>query len=511
MTQSRELDDLVDGAWVLKGRNKLPRLMQAGMGDNRYVHFWEKHFLEEWLHVGEWSPEGVWIRWDGETWKHKPLLGNTGFHGAVQRFCDRLKYLRDHDDPIEKDHQRFCETLDSMRMELSRSKTAASPIKRLTDSLSAHGDSFDTKPQLWSCPRFGEKYPSRTLNFETVSAHKPESEDRITRIGGAPFIPHKRSKLWEDFILEAFPDFTVRRFIQVCVGYTLLGDPREDIVVFLIGKGGSGKSTFIGTLEKLFADYTGYIPAVEIDDKLPGAGAGGTNASIIALRGKRIATCTELSDRVRLGAKLKALSGGDIQSGRSLYSKTITTFPPQFVIWLGGNFQPEAKAVDTGLTRRMRYVPMDTKPKKLNTLLKQQLSHPLQLAGVMNWALEGLQMYLQDGMLSTPQAIEDRSLRARVEASEIGPWLHDRVEESEEAGGFSPSEGYDAYVDWFIETHGGGRRGIPVRTVSRFGEEMSALGHRSERRRRKGKIRRVFDGLKILSIQERLARDDAQD
>ena len=514
MTSTRELADLVDGAWNRKGRNQLPRLTQAGMGDDRYVHFWRTHFEEQWLHVGEWSPEGVWVNWDGESWKHRPMLGENGFHGAFRRFSEKLKYLRDHDDPTNPDHQAFCKTIEGMRAEMARAKTAASPTKRLTEALSAEGESFDQRPELWSCPAYGEEHPAVTFDFLSQRRYTPKSEDRVTRVGGAPFIPGKRSTLWESFVKEAFPDPSIRRFIQVCAGYTLLGNPREDVVLFLIGRGGSGKSTFIGALEKVFADYTGFVPAVEIDDKLPGSGAGGTNASLLSLRGKRIATCTELSDRVRLGAKLKALSGGDVQSGRSLYSKVVTSFTPRFVIWLGGNFQPEAKAVDTGLTRRMRYVPMEVKPKKLNPSLKLELASPLELAGILNWILEGLKMYLTDGTLITPQAIEDRSLRARVEASEIGPWLHDRVVADEDAEGFTPSEGYDDYVEWFIETHGGGRRGIPVRTPSRFGEEMRALGHTSSRGRDKQdrtKVKRLYEGLRILTTRERLARDDGHD
>lgn len=510
MTSSRELHDLVTGAWDRRGRDDLPRILRAGIGDDRYVYFWRRHFEEQWLHVGEWSPQGVWVRWDEESWKHQPQMGEEGFHGALRRFSVQLKHLRDHDDPRAEDHTSYCQMIDTLRGELARSKSAASPVRRLTEALSERGERFDVNPHLWGCPQT-EDVPARTIDFKDQRIYKPEPEDRITQLAGAPYIPGKRSEIWERFVSEAFPDIHVRRFVQACVGYTLLGDPCEDIVLFLIGRGGSGKSTFIGTLEKVFGQYAGTVPAVEIDDKLPGAGAGGTNASLLALRGKRIATCTELSDRVRLGAKLKALSGGDMQSGRGLYARTVTSFQPRFVIWLGGNFQPEAKAVDTGLTRRMRYIPMEVRPQKVDPQLKEKLRQPMELAGVMNWAIEGLRMYLSDGGIITPAAVEARSLRARIEASDIGPWMHDRVVKDEGADGFSPSEGYDAFVEWFMETHSGGRRGLPVKTVARFGEEMAALGHSSRRVRTNGKVRRLFVGLRILTPRERAQRDDERE
>jgi P4 family phage/plasmid primase-like protien len=513
MIGGREFPDLVNGAWEQRGQRQLPRMIQAGIGDDRYVYFWNREFPEKWIHVGEWSPDGVWLYWDKESWKYRSQLGDEGFHGALQRYTRRLKYLRDHDSPLVADHLSFTQMLDGMRGELSRARSAASPIKRLTEALSTPGESFDTRPHLWTCPKWADvenPHPPMTINFETQEVKPPDPDDRITRIGGAPFIPGKKSKLWLEFVEEAFPDPYIRRFIQVATGYCLLGDPNQDVVIFLIGRGGSGKSTFIRTLEKMFGDYAGVVPPVEIDDKMPGSSAGGTNASLLALRGKRIATCTELSDKVRLGAKLKGLTGGDTQSGRGLYSRIVTAFTPRFVVWLGGNLQPEAKAVDTGLTRRMRYVPMESQPTKINRDLRAQLQAPEELAGVFNWALAGLQMFFTDGRtLIVPEAIEQRSQQARREASDIGPWMHDRVIEDDDADGFTPSEGYDKYVEWWMEVNGT-RRGLPVRNVSRFGEEMAALGYRSQRVRSKQdkKVRRVFSHLRVMTTRERLDRED---
>jgi len=513
MMGSREFEDLVTGAIEKRGNQELPRLLQVGIGDDRYTHFWRKDFSEKWLHVGEWSPEGVWLQWDEESWKYRSQMGLDGFHGALQRFTALLKYIRDHDAPTKPDHMSYTQMLDMMRGELSRARSAASPIKRLTEFLSAPGETFDAHPHLWTCPKWGDEHPAVTINFNTQEVPEaPDPNDHITSLGGAPYVQGARSQLWEDFVKEAFPNPSVRRYVQVAAGYTMLGDPNQDIVMFLIGRGGSGKSTFIGTLEKVFGNYAGTVPAVEIDDKMPGSGAGGTNASLLALRGKRIATCTELSDRVRLGAKLKGLTGGDKQSGRGLYSRVVTAFTPRFVVWLGGNFQPEAKAIDTGLTRRMRYVPMESQPNKINPDLRKQLQEPRELAGIMNWVLTGLSMFVTDGnVLITPEAIEQRSQQARREASDIGPWVHERIMlEDEDAVGFTPSEGYDSYTDWWMEVNGS-RRGLPVRNAGKFGEEMAALGHRSKRFRdpATGKVRRVFRHMRILSLDERLKRDDS--
>lgn len=508
MLESNELRDLVRGAWERRGRNELPRLSRVGAGDDRHVYFWKEFFPEKWAYVGEWSALGSWTAWNGTTWEHRPEYGNDGFLGALQRFSTRLRQLRDRDDPSQPDHGAWCLLIDNLRNELARTRTSAGPIARLTQHLAMSSTSFDQKPELWVCPARGELQPV-TFDFMRQERFAPRPEDYLTQHCGAAFDPNFVSPEWEQFLVDAFPDPGLRTYIQTAVGYSLLGMPNEDVVFFLIGRGGSGKGTFMSALESTFGQYAGVVPPADIDDKMPGASAGGTNASLLTLRGKRIVTCTELSDRVRLGAKLKALSGGDLVNARGLYAKTTTTYQPRFVIWLGGNFQPEAKAVDTGLTRRMRYIPMEETPRKRDPMLRHRFKHdPLIHTAVLNWALQGLRRYLTQGLI-TPEIVERRSLRARVEASDIGPWLHDWVIADPTARGFTPGEGYDSYVQWFIETHNS-RRGIPVKNVARFGEEMAALAHKAVRAREGTGQIRVYKGLRIMSYKERVARDNGQ-
>ena len=45
------------------------------------------------------------------------------------------------------------------------------------------------------------------------------------------------------------------RFLQVCCGYALTGSTREQILLFLWGRGGNGKSVFIETITGAMGDY----------------------------------------------------------------------------------------------------------------------------------------------------------------------------------------------------------------------------------------------------------------
>lgn len=44
-------------------------------------------------------------------------------------------------------------------------------------------------------------------------------------------------------------------FLQRAVGYTLYGDPREQVILMVNGPGGTGKSTFISVIQSVLADY----------------------------------------------------------------------------------------------------------------------------------------------------------------------------------------------------------------------------------------------------------------
>lgn len=507
MVGGRELGDLVSGAWRLRGRGELPRLVQMGQGDDRHVWLWRRYFEERWAHVGEWSHLGSWVQWDGEVWRHRPEKGDNGFFGAMQRYAQTLKRLRDRDDPNLPDHGAFCTALDALRTEMARTRSMTGPMQRLEQALAAESGLFDQQTHLWVCPGDpNDDTPAKTLDLVQHIIRPPDPDDMLTQKGGAAFRPKVRSSVWEDFITEAVPDVGLRAYLQTAVGYTMLGEPKEDVVFFLIGRGGSGKSSFLGALQAVFGNYAGELPAAEVDDKTAGAGAGAANATLVSLRGKRIVTSAELPDRVRLGAKLKALSGGDQVSSRGLYARTPTIYRPQFVIWLGGNFQPEAKAVDSGLTRRMRYIPMETVPKKRDPMVRVRLKRdPDVRSAILNWAIEGLRNYLTNGLV-TPEIVTNRSLRARSESSDLGPWLREWVMEDETAQGFTVAQGLDSYTEWYLEAHHT-RRGINIRTLPRFGEEMAALGHKSVRVRVDGQVARCYKGLRILTHGERLQRD----
>jgi putative DNA primase/helicase len=50
------------------------------------------------------------------------------------------------------------------------------------------------------------------------------------------------------------------RFLQQIAGYALTGDIREHTLFFIYGDGGTGKSTYVNTLTRIFGGYAQTAP-----------------------------------------------------------------------------------------------------------------------------------------------------------------------------------------------------------------------------------------------------------
>ncbi|DBA82599.1 TPA: hypothetical protein ACH3X1_006848 [Trebouxia sp. C0004] len=87
------------------------------------------------------------------------------------------------------------------------------------------------------------------------------------------------------------------------------------------------------------------------------AQANNANPIIIDVKRARIVGLSEPEEGARFNsANLKALSGGDEQKGRALYSKKMIRYHPQFRMFILCNDTPDIDGKDRGLARRIRKI-----------------------------------------------------------------------------------------------------------------------------------------------------------
>jgi len=318
----------------------------------------------------------------------------------------------------------------------------------------------------------------------------PHSNKQLNmRIAGVPYVPGAVDPKWESF-LDHFTqgDKDVRAFLQRLVGYSLGGDPVEEVVTFFHGKGGGGKGTFINTIEKALGSYAMATPFDTFTVKL---GSGIPN-DIARMAGARVVFANEGKTGARVDtALMKAFSGRDTLSARFLYSEHFD-FRPRAVLFLCTNDMPHISGSDTGVWRRIIRFPVSGPPKVVDTGLKTYLeTNPI---APFAWAVEGYRQWQAEG-LAPPASITISVTKYREDEDTFGYFLEDCCRR--EPGGKIPtSHIMEAYIAWHKRRIGGSR---PM-SIQAMTAEMLAAGFERARVRFQGVKKRCWIGIKSVEV-----------
>ena len=88
-------------------------------------------------------------------------------------------------------------------------------------------------------------------------------------------------------------------------------------------------------------------------------GAGASSRDETTMRGKRLITISETSERIRIDeAQLKRLTGVSWFAVSQLYDKTVTRVPVTWLFMIDNNMMPKIDYMDAGLAERSKVIPM---------------------------------------------------------------------------------------------------------------------------------------------------------
>ena len=201
-------------------------------------------------------------------------------------------------------------------------------------------------------------------------------------------------------------DNELQSFLQRAAGYTLFGDPREQVMFMVHGPGATGKSTFLAAVMAVLGDYaaTADFSAFLKKDRV----SGGPSDDIANLAGARLVSSIEVDDgKHRAQGLLKQLTGGDTVRARHLY-KVSFVFRPQFALWLVCNHAPQIAHDDDALWRRLLRLPFENgiPPEKRDRVLRNTLTDP-EITGpaILNWLVQGCAEWYQGG-LQIPSSVQ---------------------------------------------------------------------------------------------------------
>jgi putative DNA primase/helicase len=273
---------------------------------------------------------------------------------------------------------------------------------------------------------------------------------------------------WRAFMLEACGDDAEQvAYLQRWAGYCLSGYTTEQALLFVYGTAGTGKGTFIETLQAVLGDYAKTLPM----DSLMERESERHPADIAMLAGARMAVANETKENKRWDeARIKTLTGGDTVSARFM-RENFFHFVPSFKLIVVGNFAPSMGVVDEGMRRRLHIAPFTHKPAKPDPHLRETLRG--EMRGILAWCLEGFAEWRRRG-LDAPESVRSATSDYFEDEDLLGQFLAERMTQGQGLR-CSTSEIRAAYAEWAEEN------GVGSKSAKRLAGELKKRGFRYER------------------------------
>lgn len=265
------------------------------------------------------------------------------------------------------------------------------------------------------------------LSRDCLIDHDPEL--MLSKISNVIYDPFAKSERFEKFINEIMQGNTEKAsFMQRALGYSLLGNPKEETCFILYGATTrNGKSTLCETILYLFGGY-GINAAAETMARKNNKDSRTASGDIARLSGSRFVNVPELNRKMILDeAQLKTLTGRDSITARNLY-ETEFEFKPQFVIFMNTNSLPVVNDMTLFSSNRINVITFDRhfEPEEQDRDLKEELQKPESISAIFNWLLAGLRSYRQQG-LNPPECVKMATDEYKSDSDKIGRFVQDEL------------------------------------------------------------------------------------
>jgi putative DNA primase/helicase len=347
-------------------------------------------------------------------------------------------------------------------------------------------DEFDANPKLINCK-------NGILDLETQEILPHSATQLHLKQVKAAYLPDSTCPRWIKFLDEIFEgDHELIDWLQVAVGYSLMGLTTEHCFFLCYGNGRNGKGTFLETIRYVLGDY-GHTAEFETflqKDK--------SNVRMMEavgnLKGNRFVIASETSDNTRMNeALIKRLTGGDTLVGTRLNVGSFE-FNPTHTIWFACNHLPAIKDASTAMWDRVKAIPFGRRflSEDQEKNLKDRLKHE-ECDGIFAWAVDGAYRYLKDGLPEDPEACKDATKEYRDDNDKLSIFI-DECLQKEKGGSVGVNAVYTKYLEWCP----GANESDPI-TQKYFSKSMVERGI-------KKKAQREADGYKFIGC--RLKEDD---
>lgn len=416
-----------DGPGTLDRR--LARLPLTDLGNAE--RFAERHQADL-----RYCPALGWLAWDGKRWKRdgSEQYVKLAEHQTVRAIQREAAAVRDSDEDVQlveatktKDAVWLSDKIAVWGRLSEGAQKLASISKRAQAMMTIEADQLDHDPMCINLANGTLRIAKRDDGpYVVLSPH--DSADFITKISPVSYDPAATCPLFARFLdevhppIEGQPDNTMQRFLAQWGGLSLTGDVGEQKMTFHYGKGRNGKGVFINMLSFVAGDYAASISIESFLDSGKSRSGGQATPDIAKLPGVRTLTTSEPKKGATLDEGfVKLFTGGDPIQARHL-NKDFFEFRPQAKLTMQGNYRPRISGTDEGIWGRIilvpwgQFIPPERRDKQLFVKLQAEG------AGVLNWLLDGLCLWLDQGLL-IPDVVQAATDAYRSDSDPLGRFL----------------------------------------------------------------------------------------
>ena len=422
------------------------------------------------------SESRTWISWNEENglWTKYGVQDDIAPQAAITEYVrEAREELRgaEEDSPEEAWAKFIYQYLNS-----GKSFSAMRKLSNLWEMRVSIND-IDAQPHLLNV-RNG------TLDLETGRLFDPAPEDFLTkRTNGAVLLDTSKvtegELAWKKIIERTVPDPDTRLALQMISGISLLDGNPLQIMVFLLGVTGTGKSVFAELFAYAIGDYAGSFNLSMMRDNQDER----PRADLVRALTQRVIFASEASEQWRLHSdQIKRLTGEDSIPARLPHSGEYIERVPAFIPWLRTNQAPRIESADLALYRRLMVFPFE------QTYVRRKGEEGSNVRGsfvvrtrdlvadaIVTWAIEGLLTWQDSGAGEVEKSHEMVRAEAafRDALNDTQGFLSEETE-PDGSGRVVFKELYDRYVNWAFDA---GIATKDVLTKKGLGDRLTGLGY----------------------------------
>lgn len=339
-----------------------------------------------------------------------------------------------------------------------------------------------------------------TFHWEAyLDPHNPD--DLLTKCAATKYEPKAECPKFLESLAKFQPDQMQRDFLQVFMGYVILGQTGEQVYAFFYGDGGNWKSAFLQIIARTIGTYYKPMNYTSVaGNNMPTGDK--PSPDWARLSGVRFLTIEEVPRKEPIKEELvKLVTSGSPMPVRHL-NKGMFDLVPKFTCIMTSNAEPNITGHDKGIWRRTLIVPWDISISDKERMPFEQAMaiYDNERSGILNWLVQGALRYKEHGL--TP-FITDRmrefTENVRADRDAAGSFIEDCVQH---APGEHVTAGdlYRAFVKYCQAN------GIdPILNSTAFGRQVKRVdvdGTNMERRKSKVQGVRRFNDIKLHDVPE---------